>query len=243
VDIAVIRLGHISNFTDFDPLAREKGVRLRYVRSAAELGAPDLLIIPGSKNTVSDMLALRSSGLEEATRDYYRRGGRIAGICGGYQMLGSYVHDPHGVETDKGGAQGMRLLDVETTLESSKVTRQVRARVSGDKADAGFTGYEIHMGRTELGQGVSPMFEVADESGRFHDDGAVSSDGRVWGTYIHGIFENDGFRNYILDDIGAPAGRPAGLNYAALKQQGYELLADHIEMNVDMPFILGELGL
>ncbi len=243
LDIAVIRLGHISNFTDFDPLAREKAVKLRYVRTAGELGNPDMLILPGSKNTVADLLAIRSSGLEEAVKQYRWRGGVVAGICGGYQMLGSYVHDPHGVETDRGGALGICLLDVETTLSKTKVTRQVRARAYGDSGIAGLNGYEIHMGRTELGEDVRPMFEVQEETGRFHGDGAVSQDGKVWGTYIHGIFENDGFRTVLLETLGArPAGTP-GLSYSDLKERGYELLADHLEDSIDMDYIMAQLGM
>jgi len=243
VDIAVLRLGHISNFTDFDPLASERDVRVRYVKAASELGNPDMVIIPGSKNTVSDMLALRSTGVEAAVREYCRRGGTVVGICGGYQMLGAYVHDPHGVETQDGGAPGMGLLDIETTLAKDKVTRRITARSHGDAGEPSLTGYEIHMGRTVLGRGSRPVFEVFENGeGKPHDDGAVSADGRVWGTYIHGIFENDAFRNALIRNYGR--GRTeGGLIYSAHKERGYDLLADHVQTSLDMQYILEEIGL
>jgi adenosylcobyric acid synthase len=243
VDVAVLRLGHISNFTDFDPLASENGVKVRYARSADELGSPHVVIIPGSKNTVSDMLELRKSGMEAAVKDYHRRGGTVVGICGGYQMLGMYVHDPHGVETQGGGAPGMGLLDVETTLEKDKVTRRISARMHKDESEPSLTGYEIHMGRTVLGKGLSPMFDVFENGSALpHEDGAVSADSRVWGTYIHGIFENDLFRNEIIGRY-RHGTQEGGLVYSALKERGYDMLADHVQASLDMRYILEKIGL
>lgn len=247
LDIAVVRLGHISNFTDFDPLARESGVRVRYVRDASGFGRPDMLVIPGSKNTVSDLLELRASGMEEAIRSYHRAGGVVAGICGGYQMLGRAVSDPHMVETATGGCDGMGLLDVETTLFTDKVTRQVAARRKADGDGFGLAGYEIHMGRTTLGSGAAPMFEVSGPDGtEAHDDGAASLDGKVWGTYIHGLFENDGFRHSLIDGLMAGKKTPtkeARLCYSRLKEEGFERLADHLEKSVDIDAIMGLMGI
>lgn len=246
LDIAVVRLGHISNFTDFDPLARESGVRLRYVRGVEDFGCPDMLIMPGSKNTVSDLMELRASGMEDAIRSYHTSGGKVAGICGGYQMLGRAVHDPHMVETASGACDGMGLLDVETTLHKDKVTRQVSACLKGDGTGEMLTGYEIHMGRTTLGGGVAPMFFVSGTDGADgHDDGARTADGRVWGTYIHGLFENDGFRHALIDRLSAgrrPVSAAERLSYARLKEDGFERLADHVEKSVDIAGILDILN-
>ena len=247
IDVAVVRLGHISNFTDFDPLAREDGVRVRYVRSASEMGRPDMLIIPGTKNTVSDLLALRASGLERAITGYFADGGMVAGICGGYQMMGARVLDPHGVETDLGEAEGMGLIDAETILAKDKITRQVTAKSALYDVSGTLSGYEIHMGRTTLGEGVRPMFHIFEEGGGIaHPDGASSPDGRAWGTYVHGVFENDGFRRGLLDRLRAIKGmtaQPASLDYLSLKEEGFDRLADHVERSLDMQAINSILGL
>jgi len=246
IDVAVVRLSHISNFTDFDPLAGEPGVRVRYVRDAASLGRPDLLIIPGSKNTIGDLIEMRRSGLEAAMRDYYNTGGRVAGICGGYQMLGRVIRDPHGVETAFEECRGMGLLDVETTLEREKVTTQITARTTGKEHD-GISGYEIHMGRSALGGSVKPMFVVEDKDGRTHEDGAVSPDGRVWGTYIHGVFDSDDFRAAILAGIGGGTGRGAdsvgSVNFATMKDEALDRLAEHVEAGIDMEAVMSLIGL
>ena len=244
VDVAVLRLGHISNFTDFDPLANEPDVRVRYVRGVEDFGRPDLLIIPGSKNTVGDLLELRASGLERKVIEYHRSGGRVAGICGGYQMLGRMVHDPHGVETANGSVAGLGLLDAETVLLEDKVTAQVEAE--GLSRDFGaMRGYEIHMGRTALGEGASPLFRITKKSGEpaGYQDGAVNGAGTAWGTYMHGVFDNDLFRREVIETIrsGKGSGAAPGINYSYLKEEGLERLADTVEKNLDMGFIMGLL--
>ncbi len=238
IDIAVLRLGHISNFTDFDPLASEPGVRLRYIRGVPDFGRPDLLIIPGTKNTIDDLLEIRASGVERAALGFISSGGRAAGICGGYQMLGMRISDPYGVETDKGWVDGMGVLDVETTLHKDKVTAQVEAVCPGRPGLGRLKGYELHMGRSVLGEGARALFTITRRGGEGSDsgDGAVSGDGKIWGTYIHGIFESDAFRRALIGDIRPLPGAKdkRSLDYSALKEEGFERLADLVERSVDM---------
>ena len=253
LDIAVLRLRHISNFTDFDPLSHEPGVRVRYVRGPGELGQPDLVIIPGSKNTISDLLEIRRSGLEDAVVRYHTSGGRVAGICGGYQMLGNTVKDPDGVESGTPEVKGMGILDVETVLAAEKVTAQVAGEClsAGDRmCGAGrLAGYEIHMGRTELGENAEPMFMINEKNGQKtgYYDGAASRarltvDAGLpdaWGTYIHGIFDNDDFRRELLSGLRQKKNRPIlPLDYSELKERGFESLAGLVEANIDMGAIL-----
>jgi adenosylcobyric acid synthase len=251
LDIAVLRLGHISNFTDFDPLAHEPGVRVRYVRGPAELGCPDMVIIPGSKNTISDLLSLRRSGLEDAVISYHASGGRVAGICGGYQMLGRTVADPEGVESETPLVRGMGILDTETVLTAQKVTAQVNGVCLGNGGgpvvgQPAVSGYEIHMGRTKLGPGARPLFTINTKNGKKagYEDGAASLPeaglpASAWGTYIHGIFENDAFRRDIIAGLlkgKNRADRP--VQYAELKEKGLESLADMVESSIAMDEVL-----
>lgn len=214
LDIVVINLPHISNFTDFDPLEDEPDVQLRYVSKAIRLGSPDLIIIPGSKNTIHDLAYLQKSGLASAIREQEKRGISVVGICGGYQMLGTELHDPLHTESDIDSIKGLGLLNISTIFNPDKITTQVQAEVIGSGpiltglAGQMVTGYEIHMGRSEAGPDVLPVFRILERSTNQVDvlDGAVRADGRVWGTYIHGIFDNDGFRRHILDHIRAEKG-------------------------------------
>lgn len=214
IDVAVINLPHISNFTDFDPLENEPDIHLRYVGKSDKLGAPDMIIIPGSKNTIHDLAYLVKSGLAEVIKENDKRGIPIIGICGGYQILGRELHDPLHTESDIDSMKGLGLLNTTTTFEPDKITTQVQAEVigtgpllSGAKGMR-VTGYEIHMGRSEMGGGVVPAFRIFERSTREIDvvDGAVRSDGKVFGTYIHGIFDNDGFRRHIINLIRAQKG-------------------------------------
>jgi adenosylcobyric acid synthase len=252
LDVAVLRLAHISNFTDFDPLAHEPGVRVRYVKGPSELGRPDLLIIPGSKNTISDLLDLRRSGLEEAVISYHASGGRVAGICGGYQMLGKTVADPEGVESETPEVLGMGILDTETVLTAEKVTAQVSGDYLGNggapaAGQPAVSGYEIHMGQTKLGPGARPLFVINTKNGEKagYEDGAASQPeagrpaGSAWGTYIHGIFENDAFRRGIISGLLKGKNRAAQpVEYAGLKEKGLESLADLVESNIKMDEVL-----
>jgi adenosylcobyric acid synthase len=236
IDIAVIRLPHIANFDDFDPLRAEPAVALRYVESPDELGAPDAVILPGTKSTIADLDWLRSTGLAEAVGVASRRGAAVVGICGGYQMLGRIIRDPHDVESRAGDVAGLGLLPVETTFARGKATFRVRARVLGGpgwlSAAAGqeVDGYEIHMGRS--GSGCA-WLKIERRNGRPADvsDGAVGGDGRVWGCYLHGLFANGALRRAWLDSLrcGAPeAGGGAGLG------ESLDRLASAVEAALDM---------
>ena len=206
LDLAVIRLPHIANFDDFDPLSAEAGVRLRYVQSPAALGRPHAVLLPGTKCTIADLAWLRSQGLAKAIRELAAQGTSIIGICGGYQMLGRVIRDPSHVESTDREAQGLGLLPVETTFETAKVTVQARARVLGGPgwlttiADQELEGYEIHMGRTT---GSRPWLEILRRNGEAValPDGATGDDGRVWGCYLHGLFASTAFRRAWLASL------------------------------------------
>jgi adenosylcobyric acid synthase len=238
IDIAVLYLPHISNFTDFDALATEPGVRVRYTRSPSEINDADVLVIPGSKNTISDLLYLRETGMEQRTKEFAASGGMVVGICGGYQMLGKTISDPFMVDGPVREADGMRLLPVATVMEKEKQTVQVTAKsLVADfwACDIDVQGYEIHMGRTKRLSGARPAFHVqyGEES---REDGAVSSELRVWGTYLHGVFDSDGFRKSFLDGIRKQKGieAHAASSFDQLKQEGFDKLAAIVRSSLDM---------
>jgi adenosylcobyric acid synthase len=206
-----------------------------------------MVIIPGSKNTISDLLDLRERGLEKKTVSFYRSGGMVAGICGGYQMLGRVISDPFGVESSAGSVAGMGILDAETILYEDKVTALVEAEPASGEGGS-VSGYEIHMGRTALGENASPLFLVKTKNGveTSYEDGAKSTSGRAWGTYMHGLFENDQFRRGLLAgmmDEKNNGNTPGEVDYSVLKERGLELLADHVEKNIDLETIISSSGL
>ncbi len=238
--IGVVRLPHISNYTDFDPLEQEPGVTLRYLDHRDELGGLDLLILPGTKNTISDLLYLKDSGLFGRIQAYAQGGGRVVGICGGYQILGQEVRDPLGVEGDPRTEAGLGFLPVVTTMAGAKTTTQVEARVP-DRPDYGkLSAYEIHMGVTEpRGQG-RPAFEIISRNGRPLKvaDGWVSPDHGVWGTYLHGVYDNDGFRRGFLQELartrpGEDITTPA-TSYENFQEAQLDRLADLLRRHLDM---------
>lgn len=246
VDIAVIALPRISNFDDFDPLAAEPGVHVRYVSSTAELGRPDAVILPGSKSTIADLNWLRERGLAEAIRQLADQGAAIVGICGGYQMLGNVIRDPLHTESTLDQAPGLGLLRAETVFEGEKDTHRARARILWGpgwmKNLAGTTveGYEIHLGCTHS---VRPWLEIIERRGQsaHTPDGAVSREGQVWGCYLHGLFENAALRRAWLSSLGwrgAPESTPVPDVLAALDR-----LADQVEAAVDMARLEGIVGL
>ncbi len=206
VDIAVIHLPRIANFDDFDALKAEKGVRLRFVDKAAEIGDADAIIIPGTKSTINDLAWLRAMGFVEVIESHAKRGGALVGICGGYQMLGENVLDPERIESNEISAPALGLLPFETIFEGEKATFQSQGTVNQENGwfaklkGERISGYEIHMGRSKS---KNPWLSIHERNGEKvkHMDGASSEDGKIWGCYMHGIFANDHFRRAWLTEL------------------------------------------
>jgi adenosylcobyric acid synthase len=227
--IAVPLLPRIANFDDLDPLAAEPGVALSLVPRGTALPVCDLVILPGSKATIADLAALRAEGWDIDIAAHVRRGGRVLGLCGGYQMLGRFIADPDGIEGPAGRVAGLGLLDVETVLLPAKHLREVTGVTLADAAP--FRGYEMHMGVTTGADAARPLLRFAD--GR--PDGAISGDGRVSGTYVHGLFADDRQRNAFLERMGAV---PALRNHEAEIDMVLDGLAAHLETHLDIDLLL-----
>jgi adenosylcobyric acid synthase len=228
--IAVLAYPRISNFDDFDPLRLEPAVDLRFIRPGTPIPADtSLVILPGSKATRADLAALRATGWDVDIAGHVRRGGRVLGICGGYQMLGRRISDPEGLEGPAGAVDGLGLLDVATTLAGNKVLREVR----GEELSSGapFRGYEMHVGRTSGPGCRRPLLRFND--GRH--DGVMSADGRIAGCYVHGLFADDRQRAVWLDKLGVDA---SPLDYEAEVEATLDALADHLEQYVDCDRLL-----
>ncbi len=248
IQIVVIYLPHISNFTDFDALQKEPDVELCYLRPGSPIPNSDLIIIPGSKNTIDDLAYLRKSHYDKAILKHRQKGGFVIGICGGYQMLGRRISDPFKMETNRRNIAGLGLLNIETTMEREKVTSQVSARVFHKDClrwrTGEIIGYEIHMGRTKRGNNTPPTFSIFKKGDRqVHiEDGAISEDGKVWGTYIHGVFDNDKFRRGFINDLRKKKGlspliRSDILHYHQLKEEGFDNLEKGLRENLNMDLI------
>lgn len=234
VDIAVIRLPRISNFTDFAPLESHPALGVRYVNNPEQLGAPDLVILPGTKNTMEDLLWLRESGLEAAIRKLAAANTPILGVCGGYQMLGRTLSDPEGIEK-QGTLAGLGLLPCETVFNAQKTRTRMQAEVLAQPfAGARLDGYEIHMGRT-CRTGGEPFCRL--QTGA--EDGAVQ--GLVFGTYLHGLFDTgsltDRLAAWLLERKGLPADSTPTRDRAAYKEEQYDQLAAQVRAALDMPAI------
>jgi adenosylcobyric acid synthase len=239
--IGVVWLPHISNYTDFDPLEHMQGVSLRYLDHRDPIEAADLLILPGTKNTIADLIYLKRTGLYRRIQEYASAGGRIIGICGGFQILGKVVRDPLGVEGVPREEEALGLLPVTTTMAGVKTTTQVEARAVGITGGGQIVkAYEIHMGTSEgMGPGRA-AFEIYQRNGRQAHvlDGWVRPDGRIWGTYLHGIFDNDGFRQALLREImqdrGISWGSSSHWSYDAFQEDQFDRLAELVRGHVDM---------
>jgi adenosylcobyric acid synthase len=230
VTIAVPVLPRISNFDDLDPLRLEPGVRLVLVRSGKPIPREaSVVLLPGSKATLADLAELRREGWDVDIAAHVRGGGRVLGICGGYQMLGRSLADPDGIEGTPGELQGLGLLDVTTRMGGDKRLAEVHGRGHGD--GAAFCGYEMHIGVTEGPDRARPLLQFAD--GR--TDGAVSSDDRVAGCYVHGLFASDAFRAAWLGKMGVP---PSSIAYEAMLERTLDALADHLEAHADIDGLL-----
>lgn len=202
IDVAVISFPHISNFTDVDCLKCEEDVSVRFISNREEFGNPDLLILPGSKNTIEDLITIRKLGLEEEIINY-SKGGIIIGICGGYQMLGKKISDPLNIESNVQSIRGMGILDTETIIESEKVMTRVEGNIMLPEFKGKIYGYEIHMGKTIVADGSNSLIAISQENGIEINkiDGVFNENETIFGTYIHGILDSTEFREYLLNKI------------------------------------------
>jgi adenosylcobyric acid synthase len=229
VRVAVPLLPHIANFDDLDPLAAEPDVEVLMVKQGLALPVCDLIVLPGSKATIADLGALRAQGWDIDIAAHVRRGGHVLGLCGGYQMLGRTIADPHGIESAAKSVPGLGLLQVETVIEGEKTLAEVAGTTLADAAPV--KGYEMHMG-------VSTGPDTARPLVRFHDgraDGAISADGRIAGTYVHGIFADDAQRRAWIERLG---GTPSGHSHDAEIQKTLDALAAHLEAHIDVDHLL-----
>ncbi|MBI4390204.1 MAG: cobyric acid synthase [Nitrospinae bacterium] len=239
LDVAVLRLPRISNFTDVSPLVRDPSVSVRYVWHPSQIKDPDLIVIPGSKNTIDDLEFMRAQGLSEAVADRYRSGSVLLGICGGFQILGKRVRDPDHLESRESEISGLGLLDMETTLLPEKVTRQVRRPTRASPIfPEGFEieGYEIHMGNSRFESPYIPLFrgEPCDDEMSL---GLTDEGGNIVGAYIHGFLDNDGLRGQFLRHVRAKRGIPepaTAFDYRAFREKQLDRLGDLVGDNLDM---------
>lgn len=247
INIAVLRLPHISNFTDFAPLQRESSVTLHYLSKPRSLNGYDTVILPGTKNVRFDLDWMKELGWNEQLIHYTQNGGHLCGICGGYQMLGNVVLDPHGVEGNPGETKGLGSLNLETTLSKEKTL----SCSSGIYKRYGqpVEGYEIHMGATTHVKEMQSAILVNKRNGSTvnDDEGVMSSDGKIWGTYFHGLFDNSGFRCSFLEGL-KPESRHATNNVLLenemdFKHQQYDLLAKHFRDYLDMDKLIDIVGI
>ena len=231
VNVAVVLLRHLSNFTDYNVLERDPRVHLFYTNNTDELMKADIILLPGSKSTLSDLYELRRNGVAQAIVRAHREGATVMGICGGYQLMGREVCDPDHVEGEIERLPGLGLLPVSTRMQGEKVTRQVRFRFLEDSAVC--EGYEIHMGTTTplADVPVSPLNHLADgrEDGYFVDRTCM-------GTYVHGILDNPSVIDYLLEPF-ADKLKETAFDYKAFKEEQYDKLAAHVRKHVDLPLI------
>lgn len=228
INAAVVKLRHISNFTDFNRLERDSRVNLYYTTSPEELLNADIVIIPGTKSTIDDLAFLRESGLAAAINDARNAGKTIFGICGGYQIMGTVISDPQGVEGKSITVQGLGLLPVSTVLTGDKVTRQVDFNFL--ESNKNCKGYEIHMGRTEMTPGITPLNHLSDGS----PEGCIV-DNRCMGSYIHGILDNDCVVDYLLSPYSeASDNGECGQDYVSWRESQYDALAAALRKHIDI---------
>ncbi|MER8380844.1 cobyric acid synthase [Mesorhizobium sp. M0815] len=228
--IAVPVLSRIANFDDLDPLKAEPQVEMVFVPPGQRLPQDaGLVVIPGSKSTIGDLVKFRENGWDRDLAAHRKRGGHIVGICGGFQMLGHSVRDPYGIEGSVTETQGLGLLDVETVMEPEKTVRNVSAR--SVPFDLPLEGYEIHLGRTTGSDTLRPSAVINGV-----DDGAISADGKVSGTYMHGLFSADAFRAKFLESLGVKGG---GIDYRAEVERALDEIAAELETHLDCDAIFG----
>lgn len=256
--IVALRLKYMANFTDFAPLMHEPDVEFKYSLSEQDIKSADLLIIPGSKNTVMDLQYLRGRGIEERVKDAAARGTPLVGVCGGYQMLGRKIFDPDGVESSTKEIGGISLLNIATTLNGTKTTCQVSAELTDgsklftvDRPRSGLKrlrGYEIHMGTTTGDVGLFTIHRLNSSGSPDSSDGIPdgSAAGNVWGTYIHGIFDNDEFRRLFLNSIREKKALPLQeqtFHFHETRRKAIDGWADIVKRKMDICFLLRQIGM
>ncbi|MBA4349307.1 MAG: cobyric acid synthase CobQ [Thermodesulfovibrio sp.] len=250
IKIVILKLQFISNFTDFDPISYEPDVELIYSNNPSEIENADIVIIPGSKNTVKDLVLLKQTGIEAGIKRAYSKGIQIIGICGGYQMLGKIIYDPHEIESGHKEIEGIGLLDIGTKFGKEKVTCRVEAELVRSyefgvmsSEDMKLKGYEIHMGESKGNIGLFKLKRLSITSELQNQDSIIlegSRNGNCWGTYIHGIFENDIFRRSVLNQVRLKKGLSpleSSINYSEIKGRAIDNLAAIFIENTDMDFI------
>lgn len=234
VSVAVVLLRHISNFTDFNMLERDSRVNLYYADSAEDISKADIIIIPGSKSTLADLSLLRKNGMAQAIIKAAENGKTVVGICGGYQMMGTMISDPEGIEGSISGMPGLGLLPMHTVMNREKTTKQVRFGLNGI-GSCDMEGYEIHNGHTEADSGSS-IRPLCTRQDRTHD-GCIAGE-RCMGTYIHGILDNSGFVDFLLSPYTQEEHSKSETdNWKEFKDEQYDKLADLIRRNVDMKLV------
>lgn len=236
VNIAVLHLDYISNYTDFARLEADPRVQLYYTKDPKELEQADIIILPGSKNTLTDLQSLWQSGLASAILKAHQQGKTIIGICGGYQMMGQEVLDPEGIEGDISRLNGLGLFPLQTTMEGEKITKQMRFTLC-NQPERICQGYEIHMGRTKPLEGYTAHPLALLEDGR--EDGYISSE-RCWGTYLHGILDNPSVIESLLAPYLKDSDAPLQ-DYEDYKQEQYDRLADHLRAHIDLPLLYQQM--
>lgn len=233
INVAVVLLRHLSNFTDFDRLEVDERVHLYYTNNVDELRKADIIIVPGSKSTLDDLFELRRNGVAQAILRAHREGKTVLGICGGFQILGREVLDPDGVEGSIHQLPGLGLLPTSTSMTGEKITRQVSFPFKGHE---GLKGYEIHMGETKMLEQAEPFVVFPDG----HTDGCFVSQ-KCMGTYIHGILDNDSFINYLLEPYLDKLDH-SEIDYQAYKEEQYDKLAAHVRAHVDVQKLYEIMG-
>lgn len=248
--IAVLALPSLSNFTDFDSLRAELSVDLRLCRTAKSIAGADVVVLPGSKQTVDDLLWMRTTGLEEAVRAH-AAASLVVGICGGMQMLGKHISDPLGIEHE-GSVEGLALLPISTSMQQAKTTLMARGQMAsevlfGQRIETvEVTGYEIHVGETTYHDAAQPFATLSDRGREVERDGCVSADTRIVGTYLHGVFDHDAFRHSFISAARAfhKLAAPSHLGgWQGEREQSFERLADAVEANLDMAEVFRWVGL
>ncbi len=248
VDVAIVQLPHIANFTDFSPLVSDPGVAVRYIRSPVQAGSPDLLILPGTKNTIGDMQFMRDMGWDQYVRSFHEEGGLILGVCGGFQMLGTRLFDPHHSESPIEEIAGLGFIQATTVMEHKKVTRRkIRPTLASSVFEQGLEvdGYEIHSGRTQFQKEYPLLFQPSNGDCPY-SLGLCNEEGNVIGTYLHGFLDNDpireGFLKYVRKRKNLPQPE-AKFYYREFRSRQLDRLADLVTQSIDMNEVKHIIGL